>query len=148
MAIMATAQYCASDKPTVQQLAIELRDLVNWQDLAILLPKIGMEHIRTIETNYPQNNNRQKNELYNKWLEVCPNATWSDVIGGLRKVEQTTLADNIEQRISTFIITSDYLKESIIEDTVITELEKLHRIFSNLCREVVNELDRLCRQEQ
>ena len=40
-------------------------------------------HIQEIQLNEHRTQEEQKLELYNKWLNICPNATWDDVVTAL-----------------------------------------------------------------
>ena len=148
---MATAQYCASDKPTEKQLAKELKKVEEWQSLAIALPKIEMDHIETIEKNYKLEE-RQKLAFYKKWLEVCPNATWSDIIDGLKEIECNAIAEGLEEKLTATAKehnTTQHNNTVTLEhqDTVLSELEELHSNFSNLYTNIVKKLERLCEEE-
>ena len=138
---MATKQFCTNDKPTVQQLARELQDLVEWQELAIMLPNIDMTIITTIEENYPQKY-RQKIAFYQKWLEVYTDATWSDVIDGLKTIKQAALAKALEEKAAAIVpntkkqsttLCHDHVTVELQQDnTVLLDLNKLQSNFSDL----------------
>lgn len=41
----------------------------------------------------------QKIALYNKWLSVCPEAKWSDVISALERTSHILLASKVKQKL-------------------------------------------------
>ena len=65
---------------TVQSLDIQLKRLINWEPVAIHLPGIYKHHIDKIKANKPNDVDYQKLDLYEKWLQIHPQASWADVI--------------------------------------------------------------------
>ena len=90
-----------SEHCTVQELCTLLDDLVKWQKFALQLPGINSTDVETIELNKHDDIEEQKRILYQKWLEVCPDASWEDVIKTLEKVRLTTIAKKVREAIST-----------------------------------------------
>ena len=72
---------------------------MNWTKFAQNLPKIEEDHIDKIKAENKDNIDEQKRALYNKWLEVYPEAKFSDVISALEKSEQKDLAKRIKEEI-------------------------------------------------
>ena len=80
------------EKPTVLKLVEYLVDLIDWAIFAQYLPGIKERHIQKIEQENKGKVDDQKRALYNKWLEVYPNASWNDVIEALEKAERKDIA--------------------------------------------------------
>ena len=89
--------YSPTDKPTVEQLCDELSSIIkDWQYFAKSLPGIDMKHIQMIE--YDHRNDgicRLKMALFEKWLNVYPRATWSNVSDALMKIGMASLASSL-----------------------------------------------------
>ena len=80
------------EKPTVLKLVEYLVDLIDWAIFAQYLPGIKERHIQKIEQENKGKVDDQKRALYNKWLEVYPDASWNDVIEALEKAERKDIA--------------------------------------------------------
>ena len=88
--------YSPTDKPTVPQLCKGLSSIIDWQYFAILLPGIKMETIKTIEREcHGTGINRQKMALFEKWIDINPGATWSDVYDALVTIDNISLASSL-----------------------------------------------------
>ena len=89
--------YSPTDKPTVHQLCSELSSITDdWQCFAILLPGIEMKHIKTIKYDHRYDGiHCQKMALFQKWLDVHPGATWSNVYDALVSVDKVSLARSL-----------------------------------------------------
>ena len=85
-------------RPTVQELDRQLKDIVNWERLAIHLPKITQTDIEIIKQDNPSNLISQKQVLFDKWLESYPNASWDAVVLALEVIDENTLAENIQSQ--------------------------------------------------
>ncbi len=85
------------EKPTVRELAIRLKDLVMWERFAIHLPEIETPQIQIIKRESPQAIEDQKIQLFNKWLRVCPSASWQHVIHALETVRENEIASDISK---------------------------------------------------
>ena len=83
-------------RPTVQELDQQLKDLVNWERLAIHLPQITTSDIEIIKQNKPFDVNAQKQALFDKWLRSYPNASWDAVVLALEAIDENTLAQTIQ----------------------------------------------------
>ena len=86
-----------SATPTVADLYTLLDYLVDWQGFALHLPGIILDQVRTIEEDKHGDIKGQKIILYQKWLEVCLDASWEDVIKALEKVRQHTIAEKVRK---------------------------------------------------
>ena len=85
-------------RPTVQELDRQLKNIVNWERLAIHLPNITQTDIDIIKQENPLSVNRQKQALFDKWLQSYPNASWDAVVLALEVIEENTLAENIQKQ--------------------------------------------------
>lgn len=85
-------------KPTVGDLETQLEDLVrNWESFARQLPGIKESILDEITYNKRDDVKSQKAAMYKKWLKVYPDASWDDVIKGLRTVGENTIAKHIQE---------------------------------------------------
>ena len=87
--------YNPHDKPTVRQLCRELRSVTDWESFAQGLPCIEERHIDTVEIEHHQRVASQKRAIFNIWLRVDGNATWSDVRNALVGSNYIVLADKL-----------------------------------------------------
>ena len=85
-------------RPTVQELDQQLKDIVNWERLAIHLPNITQTDVDIIKRDYPNNVISQKQALFDKWLRSYPNASWDAVVLALEVIDENTLAENIQKQ--------------------------------------------------
>ena len=85
-------------RPTVQELDQQLKDIVNWERLAIHLPNITQTDIEIIKRDNPNNVISQKQALFDKWLRSYPNASWDAVVLALKVIDENTLAQNIQHQ--------------------------------------------------
>ena len=129
---------------TVAELDEQLDDLVDWETFGTHLRKIKSKDIEIIE-RLPSVH-KQKFALYRKWLKVCPDATWSDVVIALEKAQEFTLAEQVKS-LRNNQQCDGRQKEIVIpleeEDAVINELEHLHSSYRALftrTREHIEEL--------
>ncbi len=62
--------------------------------------KLGVEKFENdkIEKNFPNDIDRQKQEAFDKWLRMKPDACWKDVIDALYKMEEITLASSLAKK--------------------------------------------------
>ena len=82
-------------RPSIKEIHEQLKDLVDWETFAIHLPKITPTEVKTIKKDFPLDNNRQKQALFDRWLHVYPNASWDAIILALENVDEDTIANNI-----------------------------------------------------
>ena len=92
--------YLANQKVAFQVIQVRkrshrLKDLVNWERLAIHLPKITTSDIEIIKQNKPFDVNAQKQALFDKWLRSYPNASWDAVVLALEVIDENTLAKKL-----------------------------------------------------
>ena len=83
-----------NSKPTVNELSIALRKITEWKNFAVSLKRIEPHHITEIQAN-ESITSEKKLALYMKWIDVCPDAKWSDVVTALRAIDEHALADTL-----------------------------------------------------
>ena len=82
-------------KPTVNELSVALKKITEWKTFAVSLSqRIEPHHITEIQAN-ESTISEKKLALYMKWLQVCPDAKWSDVVTALRAIDEHALADTL-----------------------------------------------------
>ena len=74
-------------RPTPAELQVQLHSLVNWETFGLHLPGIENSDIEKIKLDRLEVDQR-KLSFYNKWLSVCPEASWSHVITALEKAKE------------------------------------------------------------
>ena len=130
-----------ADHPTERQLDEALEDLVEWERFAVHLG-IDMTTVEVIKRE-KRSTALQKLALYSKWLKMRSNPSWQDVIDALNKVDEHSLARNVERkysqnpsRVSSSLLLSHgsptqrrcrstYEDRVIVQKGVIEELQKL-----------------------
>ena len=95
------------EKPTVLKLVEHLVALTKWIKFAQHLPGIEEEHIDQIKEENKGETDEQKRALYNKWLQVYPEAAWNDVIEALKKAERKDIAVKVKQQEEKKIVHQD-----------------------------------------
>ena len=88
-----------SVRPKYDQLIELLDTLVNWQKFGTFLPGIKSEDIQVIEHDN-RGTDRQKATLFSKWLNVCPEASWQNVVSALQKSREIALQSLIYQKLN------------------------------------------------
>ncbi len=83
--------------PVLKDLMKELVSVVNWQ---LLMINMGVEKFENdkIEINFRCDIDRQKQEAFDKWLRMKPDACWKDVIDALYKMNDITLASSLARK--------------------------------------------------
>ena len=84
-----------STSPTVKDLHEALKDLKQWETFGINLRGIEYKAIEEIKRDR-KNTEEQKLLLYNKWLNICTDASWKDVVTALNKMDEAALARKVE----------------------------------------------------
>ena len=138
------AEAHSQSKPTVAELDEHLRSLVDWEKFGIQLQAIQSFDVNLIKRNHANDAAGQKLALYDKWLTVCPNATWSDVVTALEKANECTLAEQVKSLHNNEQCDGREEEKVIqLEDAVISELKQLHSSYTVLftrTREHIEEL--------
>ena len=128
-------------KPTIEELELCLRDVINWEIFALHLPGISKTDIDIIMKNKPYDIVGQKLELYEKWLEVYPNASWDGVIQALTKVERNRTAMDLQLKYPQ-VETAPSTKQPedkqvyIQEQVTVHIVDKLNTYFVSFTREM------------
>ena len=106
--------------PNVSQLSLALTDLVRWEEFAIQLD--GIDHVVTakIQKEVFPDVEKWKMALYNKWLAVYPDATWSDVVKALKIIGENRLAQKVEREHMTRSSSSTHVTSGIEESTYVS----------------------------
>lgn len=137
--------YNPDDKPTVEQLDIALKTIhTDWKRLAIHLPGIETHHTEEIEASPMHHGTaNQKFALYKKWLDLQPNAKWSNIADALKIIDKESLALSLLRQQPTTVAslgmgvddqTSTISLEE--EETVENTLLELHDSFASLMHKV------------
>ncbi len=84
-------------RPKLKDLLKELVSINDWQLLMINMGVKKFENDK-IERNHRGDIDRQKQEAFDKWLKMKPDACWKDVIDALYEVKDITLASNLEKK--------------------------------------------------
>lgn len=87
-------------RPVVRDLVLWLKDLVDWIPFGENLPGIREAHIETIKAENRDQIGAQKRGLFNKWLAVCPEASYKDVVNALERAEEPALAATIRKMVT------------------------------------------------
>ena len=85
-------------RPDTATLCNELVSVSDWRTLGL---NLGVQHyeLDQIETSHPTGGcGRWKQETFSLWLRRTPRASWRDVIRALRRMEENTVAETIEQK--------------------------------------------------
>ena len=125
--------YNPSDKPTVPQLCTGLSSVSDWQSFAIYLPGIETKHIHEIESDR-SSVKHQKMALFEKWLNVHPSATWSDVNGALVSIDEVSLATSLVNQ-SMLTPPSQVSSPPPVQQQVAEATEKVKHLELNIAEE-------------
>ena len=88
----------AAIKPTVSELNHKLRNLVDWEEFGLNLPKVCPAVIQKIKYD-KRGVDEQKPALYYEWLKLYPQATWNDVITALKAIEEHTIVETLTEEL-------------------------------------------------
>ncbi len=123
------------DKPEVNELYKALKNLTDWRSFALNLKGLEINHIQEIQRN-ERNLTDCKNDLYMKWLRVCPDAKWSDVVTALRAIDEHALADTLTGSTGgtshTHSTTDTPIEEGVTRGTHPTGIDSYHGITQHL----------------
>ena len=93
-------QHQESLYPTVSELYEALRDLKQWELFGMHLKGMKFSAISEIDSEH-QKIKAKKAHLYDKWLRVCPDASWEDVVAALHKIDENTIAKQVTNKYMT-----------------------------------------------
>ena len=137
-------------KPKVLELVDTLRTLTKWTNFAQNLPGIEEHHIDKIKAENKDDIDEQKRVLFNKWLDLCPRATFRNVISALEKSQNGALAESISEKLKrggerasggTTTSTSDISKlNETIKGVLDSKFAVLKSATKNSIRSIVPEL--------
>ena len=139
------------NKPKNYQLNEQLKDLIDWEQFALYLPNIRQSHIAAIKQD-KSSTVGQKQALIDRWLRVCPNASWENVVEALEKVDEKTIASKVRDEFfphSHVVSMSPSLSpapeqqeiEIQVKKHVVQRLNDLHKSFVALTRDIKNEVE-------
>ncbi len=96
-----------SESPNVRTLSVLLASVFNWENLGV---KLGLDMCKMEEIKQRHNGNLEmcKNSVYDAWLRLHVDPSWSDVVNALEQMEENNLANKIRQRYSTFFTDSKF----------------------------------------
>ena len=129
---------------TERDLDEQLNDLVEWERFGLYLPGMTSHGIEKI-TKQKDSDCLKKLALFKEWLKICPSPAWEDIIMALEKVGENTLASKIKQKTNTCSSLSKENQQVInrvkVSKHVIDELNKMHREFTAVTRDVKKEVE-------
>ena len=114
-------------RPTLAELQVQLHSLVNWETFGLHLPGIESSEIEKIKLNKPEVD-QKKLSLYNKWLSVCPEASWNHVITALETAQEKTLANKVAKFCEQDLKKGNMLQEMGVTSQDRTMLEKRQEV--------------------
>ncbi len=74
----------------------EVQEITEWMTLGVHL-NLELPQLKRIEQMH-SDPKRRLLEMLDAWLNTIPEASWSDIVRALRKMEQKVLAGNIEAK--------------------------------------------------
>ena len=82
---------------SISLLLTELKDVTNWNLLGVHL-RVPESRLTEIETRYYQSQglDRCKKEVLGAWLKTTPGASWKELVGALRQMDEEVLATRLE----------------------------------------------------
>ena len=90
----------STEKPfpplTVKKLMLAVHNVNNWHALGIQLG-LTMSKLEEIDVTYYKHGlKRIKAEMFSAWLSISPTASWTDLIEGLKRIDEDKVASQIE----------------------------------------------------
>ena len=102
---------------TVSNLNNALDELVEWEKFAWNLKGITQKHIDIVKRDNTTIS-QQKSAILDKWIRVCPDASWKDVVTALEKAEENALAQKVTHKYcSNIVVTNLHVNKDV---TVVT----------------------------
>ena len=115
-------------RPTHAELQKQLDSLVHWEKFGLHLPGIESSDIERIKRD-KSCVDEQKLSLYNRWLSVCLNTSWSDVITALETAEEKTLANKVAKFCEQDLKKGNMVQEMETKSQDKTLVEKRQDVF-------------------
>ena len=81
---------------TLKNLSEELSDVIQWYVLGIKL-NLPQSVLAIIEANHPRDIERCRLEMLNKWLQMTPTASWSEIVQALYEMDLHSVAQKVQQ---------------------------------------------------
>ena len=153
------------NRPTVNELDLELIGLVRWQSFALQLPMIERSDIEEIEQDNQGSTEKQRLALFGTWLRRCISASWQDVVIALEKINENVLAADVKVKYNLVGSTSpdntstvpqshecplnpplpDSFQDIVLpsEEDVVRNLEQLNKSFGDLVTDLRTEIDKI-----
>ena len=94
---LSTVKPHMKSRPLLKDMLKELDSVVTWQLLMINLGVKKSENDK-MEKNFQGDIDRQKQEAFDKWLRMKPDACWKDVIDALYEMEEISLASSLARK--------------------------------------------------
>ena len=95
-----------TDYPTPKQIRNILKPqtsgvAVKWYDLGIQLldDGVGPGVLDLIKADHHNDNNTCCNEMFVTWLQMEPNATWSQLVSTLTKIGMNSVAEDLKKQL-------------------------------------------------
>ena len=109
----------AEERPTMKLLLEVMRikdiDTTRWRDLGLELVDSN-KALKVIEANHPSDVDSCCRVMFEKWLEMMPDASWNQLVAALNNIGMKTAADAVSKLLksdsSTYIIICIYNLET------------------------------------
>ena len=93
---------CVEDHPTIEQLqdVMRIKDIgitTRWRELGQELLNSN-DTLQVIEADHPNDDNSCCHLMFEKWLEITPNASWSRLVTALNNIELNTAANAVSKQ--------------------------------------------------
>lgn len=89
-------------KPTLEDLQVQLRSLIDWELFATHLHGIDDRDATTRRISKDcSGTEQQKLALYRVWLDECEDPSWNYIISALKTIKQNRIAVEIEKWLKT-----------------------------------------------
>ena len=92
---------CIEDRPTMQQLSEVMRNehtaiATKWYELGLELVDSN-RILKVIKADHPNDVNICCRSMFDKWLDITPDASWDKLITALNNVEMNAAAEVISR---------------------------------------------------
>jgi len=107
VAFLACVLCTGRDYPTPKQIRNILKPeasgiAVKWYDLGMQLldDDDGPGVLNVIKADYHNDNNTCCNEMFMKWLQIKPDATWKQLVSALTKIGMNSIAADLKKKLN------------------------------------------------